>query len=145
MTSARFTGVNLIVGNMHESLAFYRRLGVDIPDEQVWRTDSGAHHATGARNVGGAELELDSHKLAQAYNAGFRAERGRAMVGLALESRDAVDLTWANMIGDGAQGLQPPFNAPWGARVAILEDPDGNPVCLQSPVDPARRGPPYDI
>ena len=36
---------------------------------------------------------------------------------------------------------QPPFDAFWGARYAIVEDPDGNSVGLMSPVDPTRRSP----
>ncbi|HTX49251.1 MAG TPA: VOC family protein [Caulobacteraceae bacterium] len=142
---ARFSGVNLVVHDMHESLLFYRRLGVDIPEGAVWSTHSGAHHAVAAHAEGAAELQFESYKLAHAYNAGFAAERGRAVIAIALESRDAVDLAWANMVAEGAQGLQPPFDAPWGARYALIEDPDGNPVGLMSPVDPATRGPMYDI
>jgi len=145
MAGARFSGMSLIVHNMQESLAFYRRLGVDIPDEAVWRTDTGAHHVTVPHAEGGAELQFESVRLAEAYNAGFRAERRRAVVILDLESRDAVDLARANMIAEGAQGLQPPFDAPWGARYALIEDPDGNPVGLMSPVDPATRGAHYEI
>lgn len=145
MAGARFSGVSLIVHDMDESVAFYRRLGVEIPDAAVWRTHTGPHHATAPHAEGEAELQFESVKLAEAYNAGFRAERRRAVVSIDLESRDAVDLAWANMIAEGAQGLQPPFDAPWGARYAVIEDPDGNPVGLMSPVDPAARGPHYDI
>ena len=67
------------------------------------------------------------------------------MIGLSLESRDAVDLAWANLIAEGVQGLQPPFDAFWGARYAIVEDPDGNPVGLMSPIDPAKRSAPPDL
>jgi len=141
MAAAQFHQINLVARNLHETLAFYRRLGVEIPDQAVWRTASGAHHATADTDVG-VDLEFDSEKLARAYNAGFAAKRGRVVIGLSLESRDAVDLAWANLIADGAPGLQPPFDAFWGARYAIVEDPDGNPVGLMSPVDPARRSPP---
>ncbi len=143
MAAARFGQVNLVARNLEETLAFYRRIGVEIPEDGVWRTHSGPHHATAAAE--GAGLEFDSEALARAYNAGFAAERGRVVIGLNLESRDAVDLAWANLIADGAQGLQPPFDAPWGARYAMLEDPDGNPVGLMSPVDPERRGPMWDL
>jgi|HubBroStandDraft_5_1064220.scaffolds.fasta_scaffold514381_2 uncharacterized glyoxalase superfamily protein PhnB len=145
MAGARFSGVSLIVHNMHESLGFYRRLGIDIPEGAVWSTHSGAHHATVPHAEDEAELQFESLKLAHAYNQGFEAERRKAVVGVALESREAVDRAWANLIAGGAQGLQPPFDAPWGARYAIIEDPDGNPVGLMSPVDPATRGPTYDI
>jgi uncharacterized glyoxalase superfamily protein PhnB len=142
MPGARFNQINLVAHNLHETLSFYRRLGLDIPE--AWRAGGHAHHAK-AETGGEVDLEFDSQRLAQAYNAGFAAERGRVVVGLQLDSRDAVDLAWANMIADGAQGLQPPFDAFWGARYAIIEDPDGNPVGLMSPVDPAKRTPPPEL
>jgi uncharacterized glyoxalase superfamily protein PhnB len=142
--AARFSGVNLVSHKLEETLGFYRRLGIDIPEDGVWRTHSGPHHATAATG-GETDFEFDSVKLAHAYNAGFAADRGRVVIGVSLDSREAVDDLWGNLIEEGAQGLQPPFDAPWGARYAIVEDPDGNPVGLMSPVDPARRGPLYDI
>ena len=36
-------------------------------------------------------------------------------------------------------GRQQPYDAFWGARYAIVEDPDGNPVRLISPVDAGLR------
>ena len=144
MAGVRFNQISLVARDLHETLGFYRRLGLEIPDEAVWRTPSGPHHAKAAQD-GSVDLEFDSAKFAHAYNAGFAAERGRVVVGLSLESRDAVDLAWANLIAEGAQGLQPPFDAFWGARYAIVEDPDGNPVGLMSPVDPAMRSAPPEL
>ena len=46
MAKAVFDQVNLIVRNMDETLAFYRRLGVDIPDTAIWKTPSGIHHVS---------------------------------------------------------------------------------------------------
>jgi len=144
MPGARFSQINLIVRDMHESLAFYRRLGLDIPGGGVWSTGSGAHHAKASAG-GEVDLEFDSRKLAQHYNQGFAAERGRVVVGVSLESREAVDTLWHELIAEGAQGLQPPYDAFWGARYAIVEDPDGNPVGLSSPADPARRSAPPEL
>ena len=144
MAGARFHQINLIVRDMHESLDFYRRVGIDFPEDAVWRTDSGAHHAN-ATTGGDVDLELDSRRMAKAYNAGFAAERGRVMIGVALESRAAVDALWHELVSEGVQGLQPPYDAFWGARFAIVEDPDGNPVSLTSPVDPALRSAPPRI
>jgi uncharacterized glyoxalase superfamily protein PhnB len=91
------------------------------------------------------DLEFDSRRLAHAYNAGFAAERGRVVIGVELESREAVDALWTSLLEESVQGLQPPYDAFWGARYAIVEDPDGNPVSLSSPVDPARRSPPPEL
>ena len=141
MGAARFNQINLVVRDMHQSLAFYRRVGLDIPPGGVWEVDGHGHHAK-ADTGGEVDLEFDSVKLAHAYNAGFAAERGRVVIGVGLESREAVDALWESLLAEGAQGLQPPFDAFWGARYAIVEDPDGNPVGLMSPVDPARRSAP---
>ena len=141
MIAARFHQVNLVVRDMRGSLAFYRRLGLDIPESGVWESDGQAHHAS-AETGGEVDLEFDSHRFAHAYNHGFAAERGRVVIGISLESREAVDALWTELLAEGAHGLQPPYDAFWGARYAIVEDPDGNPVGLMSPVDPGRRSAP---
>lgn len=142
MAGARFSQINLVARDMAATLAFYRRLGLEIPEGGVWQVGGHAHHAK-ADGAGSVDLEFDSRRLAQAYNAGFAAERGRVVIGVELASRDAVDELWTGLLEEGAQGLQPPYDAFWGARYAMVEDPDGNPVGLSSPVDPARRtGPP---
>ena len=33
--------INLVCGDVNASIAFYRRLGMEIPDAAVWRTPSG--------------------------------------------------------------------------------------------------------
>jgi catechol 2,3-dioxygenase-like lactoylglutathione lyase family enzyme len=144
MAGARFSQINLVVHDMARTLAFYRRLGLDIPEDAVWATHSGGHHVSAA-SEDGVDLDFDSRKLAAVYNAGFRAERGRVLIGISLESRDAVDALWHELLEESVQGLQPPYDTFWGARYAIVEDPDGNPVGLSSPVDPARRSPPPEI
>lgn len=144
MARAVFNQVNLVARDMDATLAFYRRVGIVIPEDGIWRTDSGAHHAK-AESGGDVDLEIDSHALARRYNEGFAAERGRVIIGVELESREAVDAAYALLISEGHQGLQVPWDAFWGARYAIVEDPDGNPVGLMSPVDPARRSPPPEI
>lgn len=46
------------------------------------------------------------------------------------------------MAGAGYRGLQPPFDAFWGARYAVIEGPDGVAVGIMSPVSPDERSPP---
>ena len=141
MAAARFSQVNLVAHDLTATLAFYRRLGLEIPEGAVWEAGGAAHHAKAAP-AGEVDLEFDSRRLARAYNQGFAAERGRVVIGVELESRAAVDALWTSLLKESVQGLQPPYDAFWGARYAIVEDPDGNPVGLTSPVDPARRSPP---
>jgi catechol 2,3-dioxygenase-like lactoylglutathione lyase family enzyme len=144
MASPLLQSLNLVVRDMDATLAFYRRLGLEIPESSVWRTESGAHHVD-VRLPGGLGLDLDSSELAAHYNAGWRetgSAGGRCVIGFSVATREAVDERYGELIAAGYRGLQPPYDAFWGARYAIVEDPDGNPVGLMSPIDPARRGPP---
>jgi catechol 2,3-dioxygenase-like lactoylglutathione lyase family enzyme len=129
---------------MDATLAFYRRLGLEIPESSVWRTASGPHHVD-LKLPGGLGLDFDSSPLAARYNAGWReteAGAGRCVIGFSVATREEVDERYAALTAAGYTGLQPPYDAFWGARYAIVRDPDGNPVGLMSPADPARRGPP---
>ena len=63
------------------------------------------------------------------------------MLGFSLASRAAVDELYAALVAAGHSGSQPPYDTFWGARYAVVEDPDGNPVGLMSPLDPSRRRP----
>jgi len=127
--------LNVIVGDMPASLAFYRRLGVAAPGG----AEPGAH--VQLRMPGGFSLELDTAESARVWHAGWRADRASTgvVIGFALSSREAVDERYAELTSAGYQGRQPPFDAFWGARYAIVSDPDGNDVGLMSPVDDARR------
>jgi uncharacterized glyoxalase superfamily protein PhnB len=142
-----FTGLNLVAADVQATIDFYRLLGVDLPDEKVWRTDSGPHHTEGVRIGGEAEIEVDSQALARVYNAGHaQAPSDPATVlGFSVGSRDEVDAVYDRLVSAGYEGRQPPYDAFWGARYAIVADPDGRDVGLMSPSDPAHRGQPPSL
>jgi uncharacterized glyoxalase superfamily protein PhnB len=56
-----------------------------------------------------------------------------------LPTREAVDLAYAELTADGHVSHLAPMDAFWGARYAVVNDPDGNSVGLMSPVDPELR------
>jgi catechol 2,3-dioxygenase-like lactoylglutathione lyase family enzyme len=138
--------VNLVCGDTEASIAFYRRLGVDIPDAAVWRTATGAHHiSAGGRSSDQAiDFDLDSTVFAQCWNNGWKGRpnlRGRVVVGFSVDTRGAVDEVFCDMTRAGYRGLQEPVDAFWGARYAIIEDPDGIAVGVMSPISPDRKSP----
>jgi uncharacterized glyoxalase superfamily protein PhnB len=142
-----FNQLNIVSGDPAAAIAFYRRLGVDIPEGAVWRTATGIHHVSAGSDAdaGPVELEIDSTRFAAIWNAGWAGRedlRGRVVVGFRLPSRDAVDALYADLTGAGHPGLQPPVDAFWGARYAIVADPDGIAVGLMSPPSPEKRAPP---
>ena len=130
-----FDQFNLVVGDMEASVAFYRLLGTEVPDvPEEW----GPHHRT-VSAPGGLDLDLDSAEFAAKWNPGWRG--GMGVLGFKVSSREEVDLRYAALTGAGYRSEQPPHDAFWGSRYAIVEDPDGNPVGLMSPADPAFQSP----
>lgn len=77
MTKPMFDQINVVCGDLDVSVAFYRRLGVEIPGARVWRTATGAHHATAAEQSGDQtiDFERDSAAFAPYWNTGWK---GRA-------------------------------------------------------------------
>lgn len=135
----RLDQIDLVCADMAKSLAFYRLLGVDIPQDKVWATASGPHHCE-VDAGDGVSLAFSSVPLANIYNKGYRPARGGAsMIGFRVAQRADVDSAFARIAGAGHRGVQPPNDAFWGARFAIVEDPDGNHIAISSVSEAAYR------
>jgi catechol 2,3-dioxygenase-like lactoylglutathione lyase family enzyme len=139
--------INLVCGDLDASIAFYRRLGVEIPESRVWRTPTGIHHVGAAEDAAdrAVTFDLDSTAFAQHWNTGWKGQtdlRGRVVVGFGVSTREDVDAIYSDMTGAGYRGLQEPWDAFWGARYAVIEDPDGIAVGLMSPISADKKSPP---
>jgi catechol 2,3-dioxygenase-like lactoylglutathione lyase family enzyme len=128
-----FRQFNMVVADMAASLAFYRRLGVEAS-----ASPDGAHAE--ASLPGGLSLEWDAAEFAAIWDSGSRgAVGGGVVLGFSVPSRDAVDEKFAELTAARYRVRQRPYDAFWGARYAIVEDPDGNGVGLMSPIEAARK------
>ena len=126
-----FDQLNLVVGDMEASAAFYRLLGVgfdDVPAE--W-----APHHRSVTQSADIDVDIDSSAFAAVWGGGDHG----VVLGFRLADRDTVDETFARLVAAGHLGRRAPYDAFWGARYALVEDPDGNVVGLMSPSDPGRR------
>ncbi len=124
---------NLVVSDMHATTTFYRRLGLTIGDtDPAWQD----HHRS-AQLDQGIDIDFDSVEFARHWDRGWAG--GMGVLGFRVESREKVDEIYTDLTGLGYRGQQPPYDAFWGARYAIVEDPDGNAVGIMSPADPAMR------
>ena len=136
----RLDQVNLVVRDVEVTRSFYSRLGLDFGEEHdpVW-----AHHHVGAPHGEHAaiDVDLDSTSFVQKWDAGWPGGTG-IVVGFKVDSRQEVDKLVATLAAEGVPVQQEPFDAFWGARYAVLSDPDGNGVGIMSPIDPATRSEP---
>jgi catechol 2,3-dioxygenase-like lactoylglutathione lyase family enzyme len=110
MSKPILSQINLVCSDLDASMAFYRRLGVEIPDGAVWRTQTGAHHASASDPSAGraVDLDLDSAAFSQHWNRGWKGRadlNGRIVVGFHVPTREAVDEVFRDMTGAGYRGL----------------------------------------
>ena len=133
-----FDLVDIVADDFESTVDFYRTLGLDVqaggggPDE-IWHDD--------VKFPNGASLHIDNATLASTYNAGWRAdaESSRVVIGFSVSTRQAVDDLYHKLTAAGHEGRQVPYDAFWGARYAIVADPNGLDIGIMSPSDDSKR------
>jgi catechol 2,3-dioxygenase-like lactoylglutathione lyase family enzyme len=126
---ARLDVVGLVVRDMARSLAFYRRLGLELPPE----ADREPHVEVAL--AGGLRLLWDTVETIRSFDPEWAPPSGghRMGLGFRLDSPAEVDRAYDELISLGYEGHKRPWDAFWGMRYAIVQDPDGNPVDLFAP------------
>jgi catechol 2,3-dioxygenase-like lactoylglutathione lyase family enzyme len=126
----RFDLIGLVVQDLAASLAFYRRLGLDIP--------VGAESEPHVEAVlpGGLRIAFDTEEVIRSFNPDWSPTPGPGRIGLACrcDSPQEVDTVYAELVDAGYQGHLKPWDAVWGQRYASVFDPDGNGVDLFAPL-----------
>ncbi|MEU5163424.1 VOC family protein [Streptomyces sp. NPDC020875] len=124
--NARLDAISLVVSDMAASLAFYRRLGLDVPADS-----DGAPHAE-ATTPGGVRVLWDTEEVITSYDPSWTRPVGGERIGLAFrcEGAAAVDALHDELVGAGYASHLAPWDAVWGQRYAVVLDPDGMGVSL---------------
>ncbi|MFI6047200.1 VOC family protein [Nocardia sp. NPDC051321] len=116
----------IVVTDMSASVAFYRRLGLDFP--------AGSEHEPHAEATlpNGFRLALDTEATVKSFHTGWQPPTGTGRIGLAFRCADPaeVDAVYTDLIDAGYHGELKPWDAFWGQRYAVVQDPDGNGVDL---------------
>jgi catechol 2,3-dioxygenase-like lactoylglutathione lyase family enzyme len=121
--------VGLVVKDMGASLAFYRRLGLDIPLES-----DNAPHAE-APLPGGMRFMWDTIDTVRSFDPDFNLpEGGVSGFAFVCESPAEVDKVHQGLVDAGYRSHRAPWDAFWGQRYASIKDPDGYVVDLFAPL-----------
>jgi catechol 2,3-dioxygenase-like lactoylglutathione lyase family enzyme len=127
MTQGRFDYIGIIVSDMAKALAFYRLLGLDVPEE----ADGEGHVEVSL--PGGLRLAFDTEDVIRSFHDGpIPSGPGRVNIGFVCPDAAAVDALHARVVAAGYRSTIAPFDAPWGMRYATVADPDGTGVDLFS-------------
>ncbi|GGO11096.1 glyoxalase [Microbispora rosea subsp. aerata] len=121
-----FDLIGLVVTDMAASLAFYRRLGLDIPAS----ADTEPH--VEVTLPGGLRLAWDTIDTIRSFDPSWSPATGGPRVALAFrcDTPEEVDRLYADLVAAGYEGHLKPWDAFWGQRYAVVHDPDGNGVDL---------------
>ncbi|MEO3758297.1 VOC family protein [Mycobacterium sp. B14F4] len=126
-TSAVF---QIFTADLHRSLAFYRLLGLQVPDP-------GEPPHVALSLPGGNTLSFDVEDTIAGMHPGWApppASDSRLALALGLGTPADVDALFEKVTSAGHTGALPPYDAPWGQRYATVADPDGNWVDLFAPL-----------
>lgn len=118
------TVTEIAVADLAASVAFYRLLGLDVPDPE------GPHLEV--ELPGGGKLAFDSEEVIAAMHPGWQPsdKAGRLAIAFGLATTEGVDAVYATLTGAGYRSALGPFDAPWGQRYATVLDPDGTHIDL---------------
>jgi len=122
----RFEAIGIVVSDMPRALAFYRKLGLEFPDDS-----EGEGHVE-AQLPGGLRYMLDTESVVKTFDPEWSRPSGGHAVGGAFkcDSPEEVDRVHAELLEAGGSPHKEPWDAFWGQRYAQLTDPDGTVIDL---------------
>ena len=122
--SARFEAIGVVVDDLAAAVAFYRELGLDLPED-------GEGHVE-ASLPGGLRFMLDSTETIKSFDPDWQPPSGghRVAVAFRCDSPADVDATYKRALAGGGSTHKEPWDAFWGMRYAQVKDPSGNVVDL---------------
>jgi uncharacterized glyoxalase superfamily protein PhnB len=128
----RLDVVGVIVSDLHRAVEFYRRLGLQFPEN----VDPIGHGHVEASLSVGLRFTLDTEDSIRSFDPDWVRPVGghRVAVAFRCESPEEVDRLYRELTDSGAHGHRAPWNAFWGQRYAQVKDPDGSVVDLFAPL-----------
>ena len=128
----RLDVIGLVVEDLSASLAFYRRVGLAIPEG----AESSEHGHVEFELPGGLRLAWDTVEVIRSFDPDWQQPSGTGRIALAFrcDTPADVDATYRDLVSTGYEGHKEPWDAFWGQRYAQVLDPDGNGVDLFAPL-----------
>jgi predicted lactoylglutathione lyase len=117
----------VIVEDMPRAVAFYRRLGIDIPE-------GGENQQHVEIKMSGMTFFLNTKRLNAKWDPAKTEPSGgyRIILEFYLKTREAVDAKYTELTGFGYHGHCAPYPVSADLYFAMVDDPDGNTILLSA-------------
>jgi catechol 2,3-dioxygenase-like lactoylglutathione lyase family enzyme len=124
------TVVQIFAKDVQRSVAFYRLLGLPVPEPE------GPDPHVAVDLPGGNVLSFDAEQTITGMHPDWSPAEsaGRVALAFGFDSPADVDAMFEQLTTGGHPGSLDPYDAPWGQRYATVLDPDGNLVDLFAPL-----------
>ena len=122
--------IGVFVRDLRASLGFYRRLGLDIPE------DAGGGFDYRLRLPTGQVFFWETYEAVRAFDPGWQPSSGnrRMVLEFGFATPEALNDKYAELTSRGYEGYLDPFTfAGSTVRIALIKDPDGNEVGMRYP------------
>ncbi len=121
--------VGVIVEDMRRALAFYRRLGVAVPD-------GAEEHEHVEVQTSGLTFFLSTKRANARWDPAATPASGgyRVILEFYLETQEALDAKYEELTGFGYASHCAPYDVTPELRFAMVDDPDGNTILLSASV-----------
>lgn len=119
----RFSSFSIAATDPAATVAFYREMGFDVQEDK----HGGGRSCVDSPNQ---HFDIDDLAVVPTWNAGVKGPG--VGVGFEVDTREEVDALAARLASLGYAVQQPPYDAPWGRRYTVIEDPNGTPVGIMS-------------
>ncbi|HYF28778.1 MAG TPA: VOC family protein [Candidatus Paceibacterota bacterium] len=115
----KFDAVEVTSTNIPKTIQFYSLLGFSFPEY------TGQQHVDAVTEAGGVRFMIDDATMMQGI-LGYAPKPGNhASIAINCGTPDQVDATVAAVKEAGFAIAKEPWDAFWGQRYAVVEDPDG--------------------
>lgn len=125
--------LGLIVQDMSKALAFYRRLGLAIPEGSEEQTHVSIPMGSGLTFFLDSRPKLWDPSFVSREPRSEREsapERYASVLEFYLQTQEAVEALYHELIGCGYQSCRAPYRTSFGMYFAMINDPDGNTILL---------------
>lgn len=123
--------IGVFVRDLRASLGFYRRLGLDIPEDA-----GGDGYAYRLRLPTGQVFFWESYRAVRDFDPGWQPSSGnrRMVLEFGFATPEALNDKYAELTSAGYEGYLAPFTFGGSTiRYALIQDPDGNEMALRYP------------